>query len=59
MKFLFFATIAILLSFSAFAQPVMETGGQKMPAEWIDKDTKRKVVRLTRNGGSKLSFLFS
>lgn len=29
-----------------------------MPDEWIDKDTKRKVVRLTRNGASNLSFYF-
>ncbi|MBC7946302.1 MAG: hypothetical protein H7Y42_00370 [Chitinophagaceae bacterium] len=42
-----------------FAQPVMETGGQKMPDEWIDKDTKRKVIRLSRmEGNSNLSFYF-
>ena len=32
---------AVLL-FSVIAQPVMETGGQKMPDEWIDKDTDIK-----------------
>ncbi len=42
----------------AYAQPQMETGGQKMPDEWIDKDTHHKVVRLTRNGRSNLSFYF-
>jgi oligogalacturonide lyase len=48
-----------LLSRLAFAQPVMETGGQKMPDEWIDKDTKHKVVRLSRiEGNSNLSFYF-
>jgi oligogalacturonide lyase len=47
-----------LISFSAAAQEVMETGGQKMPDQWIDKDTKHKVVKLTRNGGSNLSFYF-
>src|SRR5215208_7186603 len=48
----------LLLSFSAIAQPVLETGGQKMPNEWIDKDTRHKVVKLTRNDGSNLSFYF-
>src|SRR5258705_8954574 len=48
-----------LLSKFVFAQPVMETGGQKMPDEWIDKDTKHKVVRLSRiEGNSSLSFYF-
>jgi oligogalacturonide lyase len=43
----------------AFTQPVMETGGQKMPDEWIDKDTKHKVVRLSRmEGNSNMSFYF-
>src|SRR5215204_94647 len=45
-------------SFPAFSQQVLETGGQKMPDEWIDKDTKHHVVRLTRNGASNLSFYF-
>lgn len=43
----------------SFAQaPVMETGGRAMPNEWIDKDTRHRVVKLTRNGGSNLSFYF-
>lgn len=29
-----------------------------MPDEWIDKDTKHKVIKLTRNEGSNLSFYF-
>ena len=42
-----------------FAQPVMETGGQKMPDEWIDNQTKHKVVRLSRiEGNSSLGFYF-
>jgi hypothetical protein len=42
-----------------FAQPVMETGGQKMPTEWIDKDTKHKVVKLSAGlRGNSLSFYF-
>jgi oligogalacturonide lyase len=52
----------VILTLSAkllLAQPVMETGGQKMPDEWIDKDTKHKVVRLSRiEGNSSLSFYF-
>jgi len=48
-----------LYSLSLFAQPMMETGGQKMPDEWIDKDTHHKVVRLSRiEGNSSLSFYF-
>jgi oligogalacturonide lyase len=39
-------------------QELMETGGQKMPNEWIDKDTKHKVIRLSRIEGSNLSFYF-
>ena len=40
------------------AQPVLETGGKQMPDEWIDKDTRHKVVRLTRMEGSSVSFYF-
>ncbi len=50
-----------LLSFAHTikAQPLLETGGQKMPDEWIDKDTKHRVVKLTRmEGRSNLSFYF-
>jgi len=36
----------------------METGGQKMPNEWIDKDTHHKVVKLSRIEGNSLSFYF-
>src|SRR5215204_3498071 len=41
-----------------FAQQEMETGGREMPNQWIDKDTKHKVIKLTRNEGSNLSFYF-
>src|SRR5687768_4889187 len=41
-----------------YAQPVMETGGQKMPAEWIDKSTGYKVIKLTRREGNNMSFYF-
>jgi oligogalacturonide lyase len=40
------------------AQPLLETGGQKMPEEWIDKDTHHKVIRLSRIPGSSSSFYF-
>jgi oligogalacturonide lyase len=46
------------LSFSVFAQTVMETGGQKMPDEWIDKSTGHKIIRLTRMEGGNYSFYF-
>ena len=46
------------LSFSVFAQTVMETGGQKMPDEWIDKSTGHQIIRLTRMEGSNYSFYF-
>jgi len=48
----------LFLSNLVFAQAELETGGKKMPDEWIDKDTKHKVIRLTRNGASNLSFYF-
>lgn len=38
--------------------PVMETGGQPMPNEWIDKDTGHRVMKLTRREGSNRSFYF-
>jgi oligogalacturonide lyase len=49
---------AIHLSMGAHAQPVMETGGQKMPDEWIDRDTHHKVVKLSRIEGQNGSFYF-
>jgi oligogalacturonide lyase len=39
--------------------PVMETGGQKMPDEWIDKDTGHHIIRLTRRSGNNKSFYFN
>jgi len=47
-----------LYSLALFAQPVMETGGQKMPDEWIDKSTGHKVIKLTRREGNNMSFYF-
>ncbi len=49
----------LLFFLQAIAQPVMETGGQKMPAEWIDKDTHHKIVKLSAGlPGNSLSFYF-
>ena len=40
------------------AQPIMQTGGKKMPLVWIDKDTQHKVMRLTQREGNSASFYF-
>lgn len=60
------AIFLFIMDFSVISQPgssqplkEMETGGQKMPEEWIDKDTKHKVIRLSRiEDHSSLSFYF-
>src|SRR5262245_49277266 len=56
----YFKILPCLLLLSSFtnAQPTMETGGQKMPNEWIDKATGHKVIRLTRRAGNNMSFYF-
>jgi oligogalacturonide lyase len=46
------------MDISLLAQPVMETGGQKMPDEWIDKSTGHKIIKLTRREGNNTSFYF-
>jgi hypothetical protein len=39
--------------------PVLETGSMRpMPAEWIDKDTRHVVMRLSNLGGNSASFYF-
>jgi oligogalacturonide lyase len=48
----------LLTAITGFSQPLLETGGKKMPDEWIDKDTHHKVIRLTRKDGNNLSFYF-
>jgi oligogalacturonide lyase len=57
MKTVFCFLTFLLLATISVAQPVLETGG-KMPEEWIDKSTGHKLVRLTRQPGSSLSFYF-
>jgi len=57
----FFATVLLMATActSLHAQELLETGGTKMPAEWIDKDTHHKVVRLSADlPGNSLSFYF-
>ena len=52
------AVLALLCMLEVHAQPLLETGGQEMPATWIDKDTHHKIMRLTNNGRSNMSFYF-
>ena len=57
-KWLFFLSACFTGLFHTNAQPLLETGAQKMPSVWIDKDTHHKVMRLTNNGRSNMSFYF-
>jgi hypothetical protein len=50
--------VTSIFSNNVIAQPTMETGGQKMPDEWLDKSTGHKVIRLTRRTGNNMSFYF-
>lgn len=54
----FLSALGLLFCVHAYTQPVMETGGQKMPDEWIDKNTGHKLIKLTRKEGSSVSFYF-
>ena len=59
MKYAFIIIFICLIARNATAQPLLETGGKIMPAEWIDKDTHHKVVKLTAAmEGNSLSFYF-
>ena len=55
---LFLTFLLSSLEVTAQQVPVMETGGQQMPNEWIDKDTGHKVFKLTRREGRNSSFYF-
>jgi oligogalacturonide lyase len=50
--------IFICFALPVFAQPSTETGGQKMPNEWIDPSTGHKIIKLTRREGNNMSFYF-
>ena len=53
--------LMLILATVASAQntPIMETGGQQMPNEWIDKDTGHRIIKLTRRPGRNSSFYFT
>ena len=59
-RYLFILSVWLFTSFDVGAQnlPVMETGGQPMPDEWIDRDTGHRVMKLTRREGRNHSFYF-
>ena len=57
-KQLLFLSACFICMLHAAAQPLLETGAQKMPSAWIDKDTHHKVIRLTNNGRSNMGFYF-
>ena len=57
-KWILFLSAVLLCVSQLHAQALLETGRQKMPATWIDKDTHHKIVRLTNNGRSNMSFYF-
>lgn len=48
----------ILLAGPGSAQPVLETGGRRMPDEWIDQSTGHRIIRLTKRQGNNMSFYF-
>lgn len=54
----FLLILALLQLMITQAQPVMKTGGQKMPDEWIDSSTGHRMIRLTRRAGNNYSFYF-
>lgn len=59
LQLLAIAMILLFISFNGDAQPVLETGnGKLMPAEWIDKDTGHKIMRITTVKGDNRSFYF-
>ena len=49
--------LCLAMPYDAQAQQVLETGGQ-MPDEWIDKDTRHRIIRLSRKEGTNASFYF-
>jgi len=53
-----FFTCMLFAGYTMQAQEMMETGGQKMPDEWIDKDTRHKVKHVVPGGGKHASFYF-
>lgn len=56
--YIFYGAMVIFKIHFAEAQTLMETGGQTMPNQWIDKDTHHKVIKLSRLEGNNGSFYF-
>lgn len=53
--------LGLLLFFACASHtdvPVLTSGGQPMPDEWIDKDTGHKIIRLSRRKEGGSSFYF-
>lgn len=47
-------SLSTVIAFTSLnAQRLMETGGGKMPDEWIDQDTHHKVIRLNYGHGNR------
>ena len=57
-KLVLSSLIFICIGLPVFAQPSIETGGKKMPDEWIDPSTGHKIIKLTRREGNNMSFYF-
>src|SRR6187401_1994588 len=59
MKYTLILVLSSVICLKLAAQPVLETGGKKMPESWIDQDTHHKVVKLSAAmKGNSLSFYF-
>lgn len=58
MKKIIMIALGVIYSLAMQAQPILETGGQKMPDEWIDNVTHHKLIKLTRREGNNGSFYF-
>ncbi|GAB3010257.1 oligogalacturonate lyase family protein [Niabella terrae] len=56
-RHIFLAGFLLLSAGTGRAQPLLATGPD-MPDTWIDKDTRHRVVRLSRDNRSNLSFYF-
>jgi len=50
--------LSLLIQPVLSGQVLMETGGQKMPNEWIDESTGHKIIKLIRRDGNNMSFYF-
>lgn len=59
LKLLAVFTLCLTQHLLLSAQQLMETGGQKMPDTWIDKDTHHKIIRLVKMEGKNNSFYFT